>query len=268
MSAVKTYQLQRQITVEGQKHIIFVYGEMKREKHVNAFKVEQIEASPKGLSTRNVVKTQVFTDNKKQLPYKTFDMGWAICCEEDNFDMLVGIKMAKKRFSGKPLKTQNGCFLTDDMIYAILTNELNFIEKNIEKYLPNRTTDKIYEITIDDDFNENHTVIKEEPTKSECDDVKQYITVDDMKPGELYCFESGVQTLAGIFKYKDDKQVVFHWVLIDDKPSDTLLYNLKLNIDALFNIEEEKNHDLLQEYLRKEFNREWDFMTNNFRYLL
>jgi hypothetical protein len=66
---------------------------------------------------------------------KTLNMGWSICqTNYDEFDTEKGINLAKKRFE-KPLVTENGKFLTSDMVLAILKNELDYIENHIDKYL-------------------------------------------------------------------------------------------------------------------------------------
>ena len=62
-------------------------------------------------------------------------MGFAICNSSDTFNINTGIKVAKKRFAKSPMTTQNGNFLTEDMLKAIVDNELNYILNNIDHVL-------------------------------------------------------------------------------------------------------------------------------------
>lgn len=104
----------------GHKHTVLVYGE------VTISKID-VEVLP-------------FVYTSKML--KTFNMGWAICAEGDEFDEEYGKKLAKKRFYKYmgDLQTTNKNFLNDDMVMAILQNEVNYIIKHADKYVKNTQT--------------------------------------------------------------------------------------------------------------------------------
>ena len=99
----------------GQKHTVLVYGEIKSQKISS-------------LSPYKFLKKRTL---------KSLNIGWAICSEEDEFDLDTGIKLAKKRLYKNlgDLFSFNRNFLTDDMVNAILKNEVNYIKSHIEKYI-------------------------------------------------------------------------------------------------------------------------------------
>lgn len=69
---------------------------------------------------------------------KTLNFGHALCSPDDHFDLETGVKLAEKRLYRDPLITYNHNFLNEDMIAAILENEVEYIIENIEKYLPKK----------------------------------------------------------------------------------------------------------------------------------
>ena len=118
---------------------ILVYGEISETKGVDGFFVVPVSYNGK---TNRIVdvnfkdKQLVKGFNKFYSPTKSFNMGWAICVEPDEFNLDEGIKICKRRFAKSPMTTQNGRFLTKDMCQAIVDNEAIHIANRIESYLP------------------------------------------------------------------------------------------------------------------------------------
>jgi hypothetical protein len=67
---------------------------------------------------------------------KEFYMGYSICHKDDvdKYDVDVATKLAEKRFS-RPLVSYNFTYLNNDMCEALIANEVDYIVKNIDKYL-------------------------------------------------------------------------------------------------------------------------------------
>lgn len=99
----------------GHKHTVLVYAE------VSVSKID-VEVFPYIYVTKQV---------------KALNMGWSICSEDDVFAKEIGIKLAKKRFYKNmgELQTTNKNFLNDDMVNAIIENEVNYIISHPEKYI-------------------------------------------------------------------------------------------------------------------------------------
>jgi hypothetical protein len=114
---------------DGVKRMILVYGEL----------TEHDQVASIAIVTRNgksgeVINIEHVDDVTPPTRTKELRMGWSITqLEHDPFDLTTGIRFAKKRF-GEPMTTTNGCMLTEDMVYAILDNEVNFIANHLEKY--------------------------------------------------------------------------------------------------------------------------------------
>lgn len=117
MAKIKKYCVHKEFFDSlGIKHTVLVYGEVYKDK----------------------IKVDVLPFISQTKIAKTLNMGWAICSEEDEFDEEVGINIAKRRFyQFGGLNTLNRNLLCDDMVLAILQNEVNYIITHIDKYLPN-----------------------------------------------------------------------------------------------------------------------------------
>ena len=127
------------IDSKNQKHTILVYGELLQTNDDKGFILAPITYKKK--DRNNIVsfddKYVVLSRHNDLRPTREFNFGWAICDPNDEFDMATGVKLAKKRFSDSPMTTTDVRFFSDDMIAAILKNELNFIQEHLEdKYLP------------------------------------------------------------------------------------------------------------------------------------
>ena len=130
----RTYQL-----VETLKngYTVVVYGELWEDGKIDGVAVFPCKFTRDGKTVMEYdMKNSTSLWLKK--PYartKHFNMGWAICSPNDEFDLEKGIELCKKRFQKHDMATQCGKFLTESMIYAILGNEIRYIENHWKKYV-------------------------------------------------------------------------------------------------------------------------------------
>ena len=130
---VKSYYHYENVkSANGASHIVLVYGEVSEDKFISGF--APVTFTRKGRIIKSVG-DPIIVNHEFRSPVKTFNMGFAICNSSDTFNINTGIKEAKKRFAQSPMTTQNGNFLTEDMLKAIVDNELNYILNNIDHYL-------------------------------------------------------------------------------------------------------------------------------------
>ena len=138
MKKIRCYHCTKEIyDATGQKHTILVYGELVQTNEDQGFVIAPVTYTKKGndiVSINDKYNIIGFRDNH---PTRKFNLGWAICDSNDNFDLATGIKLAKKRFSDSPMTTTDVRFFSDDMIKVVLENETDFIFNHIEKYIPN-----------------------------------------------------------------------------------------------------------------------------------
>ena len=75
---------------------------------------------------------------KKQFKGKSLSIGWAILHQDDDFDVLIGEKIAIRRAKECPISVLysefNGEFNTD-MVEEVLRNKADYIFENIEKFI-------------------------------------------------------------------------------------------------------------------------------------
>lgn len=130
---VKSYYHYENVkSANGASHIVLVYGEVSEDKFISGF--APVTFTRKGRIIKSVG-DPIIVNHEFRSPVKTFNMGFAICNSSDTFNINTGIKVAKKRFAKSPMTTQNGNFLTEDMLKAIVDNELNYILNNIDHVL-------------------------------------------------------------------------------------------------------------------------------------
>lgn len=130
---VKSYYHYESVTSgDGSSHTVLVYGEVSDDKFISGF--APVTFTRKGRIIKSVGEP-VIVNSEFRSPVKKFNMGFAICNSSDTFDVNTGIKVAKKRFAKSPMTTQNSSFLTEDMLKAIVDNELNYILNNIDHFL-------------------------------------------------------------------------------------------------------------------------------------
>ena len=131
MGKIKTKKYTSKIEKGGKT--IFVYGEMTELPYHTGF--AHVLMTPKGRVIKGISKNVMFStcDNTRG-KVRTFNMGWSICQESDNFDEEVAISTCKRRFSKSPLKTQNGMWLNEDMCRVLVDNEAKYIAENLEKF--------------------------------------------------------------------------------------------------------------------------------------
>lgn len=157
MKKTKSYQLVSAKVNGG--YTIMVYGELTEDTTVSGYVITPVEFSRNGERVM-----EVSAENVKSLltgkPYaktKKFNMGWAVCSPLDVFSEEKGIEICKSRFHSSPLTTQSGTFLTNDMIYAILRNEIEYIKSHWDEFVPPvkpASDDDIIELELEAEENE------------------------------------------------------------------------------------------------------------------
>ena len=129
----------------GRNATILVYGELWETETVDGIFVQRVGLSRDG---KRIIERGNGSVGVLGSPYsktKYFNMGWAICSPDDEYNEEIGIKIAKSRFLKSPLSTQSGTFLTNDMIDAILENEIRFIQNNLSKFYHPKDEEKATE---------------------------------------------------------------------------------------------------------------------------
>lgn len=239
----------REVEYKNKKYTIMVYGTINETKESNGFYVIPVTYK------NNKVKKVSFGNNSiipgfNQLKGKTkeFNMGWSICSEPDVFDYDKGVEICKRRFSKSPMTTQNGRFLTPDMCQAIVDNEVDFIYRNIDKFLPPQEETEDNQIAV-------------------------------IKDGDYVSFIKNGIKYVGIFKeysyggmFFDSASMKFYFLgsvtdngLVDH--NDIMFFRcfdgfVKLNKAT----DDEKT--LIDAYLKGAHYREWDSNTNSFKLLI
>lgn len=123
------------VDANGEKHVIYVYGELVKTNHLDGVLVANVKYVNGDKRIVDCTNEEIILNHSKShADVKEFNFGWAICDPRDAFDEKKAIKICKKRFGRTPLKTQEGKFLTDDMINAILENEIEYLKR--EKLIP------------------------------------------------------------------------------------------------------------------------------------
>lgn len=112
--------------------IITLVGELMQTSTKLAVHSKIVRTTPGGkvLEEYDTVIPQLF-DNQGGIR-KEFYMGWSICQAEDKdvYDMKLGVKYAKKKFS-RPIVTYNFTYLNKDQVDCLMRNEIDHI---INKY--------------------------------------------------------------------------------------------------------------------------------------
>lgn len=136
------------VTYNGKSYTIMVLGALNETNEINGFYVVPVTFNGKTNKVRSIEydrRTNVPGFGEKFTRTKTFNMGWAICNQDDVFDEAIGEEICRRRFSKSPMKTQNGRFLTKDMCQAIVENEVKYIADNLPMFLP-KTDENIYDM--------------------------------------------------------------------------------------------------------------------------
>ena len=71
-------------------------------------------------------------------PLRRFVIGYSICHSDDEFDMNIGVEVAKERALHKPageLRSNNWTMLQDDQCEMLVKCEAEYIFNNIKKYI-------------------------------------------------------------------------------------------------------------------------------------
>lgn len=108
---------------------------------VVGIRIEEKETFTKKMKSSVKVKGRTifgtFTTNY-QKPLRRFVIGYSICHSDDEFDMNIGMEVAKERALHKPageLKSNNWTMLQDDQCEMLVKCEAEYIFNNIKKYI-------------------------------------------------------------------------------------------------------------------------------------
>lgn len=117
-------------------YTILVYGELWEEGYVDGIILKRARFSKDGQKVMDESKNvESILLNRPYTRTRYFNMGWAICSPDDKFNENYGIELCKRRFRKSPLKTETGLFLTKDMVYAIIRNEIEYIKRNWRNFV-------------------------------------------------------------------------------------------------------------------------------------
>ena len=130
----KYYNYREVVDSNGVSHTVLVYGEVCENNDLTGY--APVTFTRKGRVVKSVGTPCIVDEwSKFHSPLRQFNMGFAICNSSDKFNLVSGIKIAKRRFAKSPLSTQNGSFLNIDMVCSIVDNELDYICQHIEKFM-------------------------------------------------------------------------------------------------------------------------------------
>ncbi len=137
----------------GLTHVVTILGELTKTSEVNTHIEETKLVCEDGTPTNKVA--TVITPYR-QLK-RTLKLSFSICNPEDTFNEEVGKAVAKRRIKHGDIigsvTSNNITMLNDDQCNWILFGELKYVTQNIDKYLPENTTDTVEEVndTVEDD---------------------------------------------------------------------------------------------------------------------
>ncbi len=140
---VKKYSVVRSVKHEGHVYTVLVYAECVQTSKTRALLVQPVFTTRDGQKiVSEAGRGQLLSTQRPYQRTRTLNIGWAICSDEDKFDMDAGVELCKKRFSRDPITTGCGRFLTDDMVNAIIMNELDYIANNFGKFYRRKKTER------------------------------------------------------------------------------------------------------------------------------
>lgn len=121
------------IDSKGVNHTVMVVGKF----------TQSYVQTPVSEKTKVEVKPNSFVQGelnfKRKTLHRSLTIGISICNPADTFDEEVGVKIAKGRIErGKDVgtvETKDATMLTEDLIIAEMIGKLNYITKNIDKYI-------------------------------------------------------------------------------------------------------------------------------------
>ena len=132
---VKKYSVVRSVKHDGHVYTVLIYAECVQTSKTKALLVQPVYTTRDGQKiVSEAGRGQLLSTQRPYQRTRSLNIGWAICSDEDKFDMDAGVELCKKRFSRDPITTGCGRFLTDDMVNAIIMNELDYIANNFGKF--------------------------------------------------------------------------------------------------------------------------------------
>jgi len=265
MYKVKTFK-KTEVFVDknGEKHIILVYGELTKTNHLNGVmvsKVKYVAGDRRIIDFENEPMIINSTDSYSSL--KEFNFGWAICDPRDKFDEAKGIEFCKKRFGRTPLSTQEGKFLTDDMIEAILANEIEFLKN--EKLIPSISKSSYNKVEVDENISK--------ATKGGLRNVANSVTEEAHNSNERRgTFKDG-DILRLIWKNNQvsyaayhsvdgvKKTVTFYWLVSSSEHGVHFVCPLTESVNEFLSVEKAKRSEILEieSLIKERFNKRWNW---------
>ena len=290
---VRRYHATREVydSTLNQKHTILVYGELVQSNEEKGFILAPI--TYKKRDKNNIVSLDdkyVVLSRKNDLrPTREFNFGWAICDSNDEFDLQKGVHLAKKRFSDSPMTTTDVRFFSDDMIAAILKNELNFIEQHLEeKYLPSFDNaigsaeepeeEKEFELELDDEDSKNGCdgqcqSCNNDCSERKCDETEELPNLkleaksdNFAKNGDFIVFTDDIKRYGVVKSVKDDV-INLYWEFTQYSVGHYALetnvsYRLDdlriINIVHKENLEGNSDYEFVKRLTSEVFGYEWD----------
>lgn len=228
----------------GRNHVIFVYGELTKTNHLNGTAIAKVKyVSGDKRIVEIVDEPTIINSTNSRSSLKEFNFGWAICDPRDTFDEEKGIELCKKRFARTPLSTQEGKFLTDDMIEAILANEIEYLKA--EKLIP--ALGKVQQDECPQPQCTTDSTIKE---KFKNGDILRLLH----KEGKVF---------YGAYKEANynDRKVTFYWLLSYAKNNSKFAAPCTYSIDEFISVDKAIREDIVEaeSFIEKHFNRRWNW---------
>ena len=131
MTKIKTYSVIKPVTDNnGRTYTIFVYGEVTENNALDGIEVRRVRYHNGSNDIEAINESRIYPLWDNRSTEKVLNFGFAICAPEDDFNEEIGIKLAKKRFSRAPIRTQDCRFLKEDMVKAILNQTADYVAEH------------------------------------------------------------------------------------------------------------------------------------------
>lgn len=254
------------IDENGKKHILMAYAELTKEPHLNGILVSDVSyRKGDGLVTDCKNTALISFNEASHSPIKTLNFGCAVCAPDDEFDPDKGTELCKARFSKTGLTTQDCRFFTDDMVNAILDNELHYLlENKVKPAIVKHPEASKQEVKAEEPQTE-----KEEELKSEAPAKKDGQILKITWKGEIL---KGFVSYAAFKSYDETtKNAEFYWVLDTKENNNETFYKntvpFTTNVSS-FKTVEFATHDEVraaEALLKERFGRIWDWKKKEIR---
>ena len=274
----KNFKCIKKALHNGKIYTVMVYGELTEVKEMTGFYAVPVKFNGKtGKPICIDYDKRIITPSYNEYYGKTkfFNMGWSICADCDTFNEETGIKICKRRFNRSPISTQNGRFLTNDMCQAIIDNEIEYIIKHIESFLPKDEPKLKFE-----PFDEAHMKALEDMLEDGIIPLDEEDVFDDediIEDGEYVEFYIADQKYVGIFKnevYNADGEwthdIFNFYAPVDDNGlviHDKAKFYQSVDDYGEFYYAEDDSIKLINDYLKGAHSKAWDNENKKFKIL-